>query len=140
MPFAGHPTVGSAIALAGQPDGGAAGMFVLEENIGPVRCAVTKGRRHGFAEFDLPQLSERLPLASMPAAIGAALGLGPHEIGFENHRLGLWSAGVPYVTVPVAGLEAAAKVALRQPGLDGVRAVEGRTAPGIGLCLLPRDA
>ena len=40
MPFAGHPTVGAAVALAEQDDG-AAGMFVLEENIGPVRCAVT---------------------------------------------------------------------------------------------------
>jgi trans-2,3-dihydro-3-hydroxyanthranilate isomerase len=109
MPFAGHPTVGSAVALA-ELDGGADGMFVLEENIGPVRCAVTRQGGIGFAEFDLPQLSGRLPLTVDPAAVAAALGLGPHEVGFENHRPGLWSAGVPYVTVPVAGLEEVAKV------------------------------
>ena len=111
MPFAGHPTVGAAIALSEQaPDDGAAGMFVLEENIGPVRCAVTKGAGATFAEFDLAQLPQKLPLTADAAAIGSALGLGPHEIGFENHRPGLWSAGVPYVTVPVAGLDAAARI------------------------------
>ncbi len=109
MPFAGHPTVGSAVALA-ELDGGTAGMFVLEEKIGAVRCAVTRAGGAGFAEFDLPQLAERLPLALDAAAVAAALGLGPHEVGFENHRPGLWSAGVPYLTVPVAALEAAAKV------------------------------
>ncbi len=111
MPFAGHPTVGSAIALAEQQgDNGTAGMFVLEENIGPVRCAVTKGKGATFAEFDLARLPQPSPLSADAAALGAALGLDPHEIGFENHRPSLWSAGVPYVTIPVANLEAAAKI------------------------------
>ncbi|TIP33003.1 MAG: PhzF family phenazine biosynthesis protein, partial [Mesorhizobium sp.] len=105
MPFAGHPTVGSAIALAEQA-GEATGIFVLEENIGPVRCAVSKHDGATFAEFDLAKLPERLELAAEPEMIGAALGLGPHELGFENHRVSFWSAGVPYVTIPVAGLEA----------------------------------
>lgn len=111
MPFAGHPTVGSAIALAEQA-GEATGIFVLEENIGPVRCAVSRHNGATFAEFDLAKLPERLELAAEPEMIGAALGLGPHELGFENHRVSFWSAGVPYVTIPVAGLEAAAKVRL----------------------------
>ncbi|MEW9838034.1 PhzF family phenazine biosynthesis protein [Mesorhizobium marinum] len=111
MPFAGHPTVGAAVALAEEAgDDGMAGMFVLEEQIGPVRCAVTKGRGASFAEFDLAKLPERLPLTVDPAAIGAALGLAPHEIGFENHRPSLWAAGVPYLTVPVAGQEVAARI------------------------------
>ncbi|TIR77177.1 MAG: PhzF family phenazine biosynthesis protein [Mesorhizobium sp.] len=111
MPFAGHPTVGSAIALAEQA-GEATGIFVLEENIGPVRCAVSRHNGATFAEFDLAKLPERLELAAEPEMIGAALGIGPHELGFENHRVSFWSAGVPYVTIPVAGLEAAAKVRL----------------------------
>ncbi len=44
LPFAGHPTVGTAIALAERTfDGDAASMdivSVLEETVGPVRCAV----------------------------------------------------------------------------------------------------
>jgi len=111
MPFAGHPTVGSAVALAEHAgDDGTAGMFVLEEEIGPVRCIVSRGGGVTFAEFDLPKLPERLELAADPAVVGAALGLSQHEIGFENHRIGLWSAGVPYVTVPVASLDVAARV------------------------------
>ena len=111
MPFAGHPTVGSAIALA-ELAGEAAGIFVLEENIGPVRCAVSEHDGSTFAEFDLAKLPEPLELKADPEAIGAALGLAPHEIGFENHRVAFWSAGVPYVTIPVADLEAAAKIRL----------------------------
>jgi len=111
MPFAGHPTVGSAIALA-ELAGEATGIFVLEENIGPVRCAVSEHDGSTFAEFDLAKLPEPLELKADPEAIGAALGLAPHEIGFENHRVAFWSAGVPYVTIPVADLEAAAKIRL----------------------------
>lgn len=113
LPFAGHPTVGSAIALAEREDGdGGTRIMVLEEKVGPVRCVVSRNGAASFAEFDLPRLPEPLPLAADAALIGAALGLGPHEIGFENHRVDLWSAGVPYVTIPVAGLEAAAKARL----------------------------
>lgn len=112
MPFAGHPTVGSAIALAELAEGNGDAIFVLEENIGPVRCAVSHGDGATFAEFDLAKLPEQLTLTADPESIGAALGLGPHEIGFENHRVAFFSAGVPYVTIPVANLQAAAKARL----------------------------
>lgn len=115
MPFAGHPTVGSAIALAetrGLGNGEAA-ILVLEENIGPVRCAV-RGDQSGarFAEFDLPQLPENVALRADTAMLAGALGLDPHDICFENHRPSGWSAGVPYVTIPVSGLAAAARARL----------------------------
>ncbi|WP_018428490.1 PhzF family phenazine biosynthesis protein [Hoeflea sp. 108] len=111
MPFAGHPTVGTAIALTEMAqDSDLAGIFVLEENIGLVRCAVNKIGNSLFAEFDLPKLPEPLPLAASSDAVAAALGLSPHEIGFENHRVSLWSAGVPYITVPVADTKVAARV------------------------------
>ncbi|WP_144223093.1 PhzF family phenazine biosynthesis protein [Mesorhizobium amorphae] len=112
MPFAGHPTVGSAVALTELAGGEEDAIFVLEENIGPVRCAVSRGEGATFAEFDLAKLPEQLKLTAEPEAIGVALGLGPHEIGFENHRVAFFSAGVPYVTIPVANLAAAAKARL----------------------------
>lgn len=111
MPFAGHPTVGTAVALTEMGQGGdLAGIFVLEENIGLVRCAVNKVGNGLFAEFDLPKLPEAMPLAASADAVAAALGLAPHEIGFENHRVSLWSAGVPYITVPVADMKAASRI------------------------------
>jgi len=110
LPFAGHPTVGTAVALAEAGGEVEAGIFVLEETIGPVRCAVSRKQGATFAEFDLARLPARLPLSVAADAIGAALGLGPHEIGFENHRVSFWSAGVGFVAVPVRNLAAAAKV------------------------------
>ncbi|RUM99721.1 PhzF family phenazine biosynthesis protein [Pseudaminobacter arsenicus] len=116
MPFAGHPTVGSAVALAELTSGSRDEIFVLEENIGPVRCAVTRNKAGAFAEFDLPELPRQLDLAIEPEVVGAALGLDPQDIGFENHRVGLWSAGVPYLTVPVADLEAIKRARLDSSG------------------------
>ncbi|TKT80076.1 PhzF family phenazine biosynthesis protein [Aquamicrobium sp. LC103] len=119
LPFAGHPTVGTAIALSELPeapnaDSGTA-LVVLEEKIGNVRCAVSRENGRAFAEFDLPQLPRSLEFSPDVEAIAASLGLGPHEIGFENHRVSLWSAGVPYVLVPVAGLDAARRARLDGP-------------------------
>lgn len=131
MPFAGHPTVGTAIALAELEGGEGPALFVLEENIGPVRCAVTRDGGTGFAEFDLAVLPAALDLAADKAAIGAALGLGPHEIGFENHTVGLWSAGVPYVTVPVANLDVAARAKLHN---ELWSELAGRDANGNLIC------
>jgi trans-2,3-dihydro-3-hydroxyanthranilate isomerase len=113
LPFAGHPTVGTAIALAearaAGPADGTSEILVLEEEVGPVRCAVSRGTGVTFAEFDLPRLPARVGFEVAPELAAAALDLDPREIGFENHRVDAWSAGVPYVTVPVRGLAAAAK-------------------------------
>ncbi|MBW3095859.1 PhzF family phenazine biosynthesis protein [Pseudohoeflea coraliihabitans] len=116
LPFAGHPTVGAAIALAERrvrtdlQEDGIDLVEVLEEEVGPVRCAVQleKGRP-GFAEFDLPRLPAPIAASVEPADVAAALGLGVHEIGFENHVVSVSSAGVPFVLVPVHDMAAAAK-------------------------------
>jgi trans-2,3-dihydro-3-hydroxyanthranilate isomerase len=124
LPFAGHPTIGTAVALAeagGAPSAGnAASLLVLEERIGNVRCAVSGGKPASFAEFDLPALPQPLDFDADREAVAAVLGLGPGEIGFENHRTGLWSAGVPYVTVPVASLDALRRVQFDGPGWLGM--------------------
>lgn len=116
LPFAGHPTVGTAVALAeqrydgnGTPD---AALFTLEEQIGLIRAAVSRTEEGLFAEFDLPKLPERLPFDKDKDLVAAALGLDPHEVTFENHEVSLWSAGVPFLMVPVSGLDAADKAAL----------------------------
>lgn len=112
LPFAGHPTVGTAIAIAEAGNGERTRpldlVSVLEENIGPVRCAVKLPREGApFAEFDLPRKSVRLDAALDRQAIADAFGLKVTQIGFENHVPSLWSAGVAYVMVPVHDLAAA---------------------------------
>ena len=110
LPFAGHPTVGAAIAITEAAGGGdGPSIFVLEEKVGPVRCAVSREGADGmFAEFDLPRLPEPVAFSGDATAVAASLGLDAHEIGFENHVVSAYSGGVPYILVPVAGLAAAA--------------------------------
>jgi trans-2,3-dihydro-3-hydroxyanthranilate isomerase len=113
MPFAGHPTVGSAVALWRERGDGDGAVLVLEENIGPVRCTVTGDEASAFAEFVVPRLASTIDAAPAEAEIAAALGLDPSEIGLAGHAVGAWTAGVPYVTVPVKGL-----AAIRRIGFD----------------------
>jgi trans-2,3-dihydro-3-hydroxyanthranilate isomerase len=119
LPFAGHPTVGTAVYLAADRLENGAGLaesvVILEEKVGPVRCGVflraTSGVRAGHAIFDLPKLPEAIPHVLDREAIAAALGLVPSEIGFENHEPSTWTAGVPYAFVPVRDLAAIGRAA-----------------------------
>ncbi|AJY46851.1 PhzF family phenazine biosynthesis protein [Martelella endophytica] len=108
LPFAGHPTVGCAVALAERQHGEDVGIdmvSVLAEKIGPVRCAVRlKPNEAGFAEFDLPRLSQRSDLSIGRERLAEALGIDVSDIGFENHVPTIWSAGVPFSMIPVRNL------------------------------------
>lgn len=110
MPFAGHPTVGSAVTLAAERDLPDGTEIVLGENIGPVRCVVSRVDGLAGARFDVPKLAEPIDFEPDLAAVAAALGIEPSDIGFDGHAIGAWSAGVPYVTVPVRDLATAGKV------------------------------
>lgn len=111
LPFAGHPTVGTAVLLAelraGEMLGGAGVTIVLEEKVGPVRVDVSrKPGRAARAVFSLPTLPKMLDLTFDPLVVAAAIGLDPGEIGFGAHGIAAWSAGVPFVMVPVRSLAA----------------------------------
>ncbi|HML12884.1 MAG TPA: PhzF family phenazine biosynthesis protein [Xanthobacteraceae bacterium] len=107
LPFAGHPTVGTAVLL-NRIDGGAGRReIVVEEGIGPVRCAVEAiDANTGRARFELARLPDETGAAAPPAAIAAALGLGESDIGCDNFKPSRWSAGNEFTFVPLAGLEA----------------------------------
>ena len=115
MPFAGHPTVGTAVLLATLDHHGSVGsyLFGLEENVGIVSCAVTlEAGRAGFARFGLPQLPAETGEAPGRAIIARALGLAPEDIGFENHHPTIFDAGFPFTFVPVRDLKAIGRIAL----------------------------
>jgi trans-2,3-dihydro-3-hydroxyanthranilate isomerase len=119
LPFAGHPTVGAAVIVAGETrgptsdDGETDAVVVLEEKVGPVRCGVKLRKGKGHAIFDVPRLPEESGPAGRVDDIAAALGLIPAEIGFENHRPTRYSAGVPFTFVPIRDLGAMRKIALQ---------------------------
>ena len=111
LPFAGHPTVGTAVALgletAHRNPANHEMVLVLEEKVGPVRCGVTiKTEAGGHAVFDLPRLPTAAGDPSNREAAALALGVMPAEIGFENHLPTAFDAGAPYAFVPVRDLDA----------------------------------
>ncbi|HSM39349.1 MAG TPA: PhzF family phenazine biosynthesis protein [Afifellaceae bacterium] len=112
LPFAGHPTVGTAVCLAGDRLGDVGGphdaVIVLEEVIGAVRCGVRIEGTSGFAEFDIPQMPQQIACDTDKSELAEAVGLKPADITFENHRPERWSAGVEYNFVPVRNLSALA--------------------------------
>jgi trans-2,3-dihydro-3-hydroxyanthranilate isomerase len=126
LPFAGHPTVGTAALLAHlrAPDLLAAQdlRVVLEEKIGEV-VAVARHRRGEpmAAYFTVPRLPARAGEAPPAAALAEGLGLEPADIGFRNHVPSLYGIGAPHIFVPVASLEAMRRAnPLKTPwGADG---------------------
>lgn len=116
LPFAGHPTIGCAIALAERdhtPDAPADRLLVLEERVGPVRCGVKiAADGPSFAEFTAPKLSDSVGAGASSDAAARALGLAPSDIGFDAHVPSLFSAGVPFAMIPVASVAALGRAKL----------------------------
>jgi trans-2,3-dihydro-3-hydroxyanthranilate isomerase len=112
LPFAGHPTVGTAALLAHVRSSNLLQArdvaIVLEEEVGDVHCLVRRSQGHAlFADFELPKLPEKLKDAPpSKAVIAEGVGLAPDDIGFDGHEPSLFSAGAPYLFIPVRSLEA----------------------------------
>jgi trans-2,3-dihydro-3-hydroxyanthranilate isomerase len=83
LPFAGHPTIGTAVLL-NRIDGGSARTFVVEEGVGPVSCTTESiDDERGRARFQLTRQPEELEAPGDAQAMALALGLAPDEIGLE---------------------------------------------------------
>ncbi len=104
MPFAGHPTVGTALLLARMDGGNAARDLVLEAQVGPVPCHVVPAE--GVARFALPVLPKEVGPADPVPALAAALTLADRDIGFADFVPGAWSGGAPFTLVPLASRDA----------------------------------
>jgi trans-2,3-dihydro-3-hydroxyanthranilate isomerase len=126
LPFAGHPTVGTAVLLGAIRDAAEACDIVLEEGIGPVRCRVEPlGSGCGFACFDLPKLAQEVGAAAASGLIATALGLEPDDIGFDGYVPAKWSAGNEFTFIPVRGRDA---IQRSRPNLDRWEAAFGNVS------------
>jgi trans-2,3-dihydro-3-hydroxyanthranilate isomerase len=100
LPFAGHPTIGTAVLL-GLLDPGLTAL-VLREGIGPVPCTMrVLGDGHGHASFVVPSLPERVGDLPDTAILAEGLGLEAADIGLPHHAPAIWSAGNPFRFVPL---------------------------------------
>lgn len=115
LPFAGHPTVGTAVLLAlrDAAQGKTADVVMLEEKVGTIACAVSGiGRGAGRAVFTLPRLPEEIEPAAGLALLAGALGLEKRDIGFEGHVPSVFSAGLGFTFVPVSTAAAVGRLRL----------------------------
>lgn len=109
IPFAGHPTVGTAVLLGVLDRDGKTGALdlVLEETVGLVPCTIEiHGPDRGHATFTLPRLPERLGSLPDKATLARGLGLTEADIGFSRHQPAIYSAGTPFHFVPLRSRDA----------------------------------
>ena len=111
LPFAGHPTVGTAFVLAAtgaiELDGDAT-QIVFEENVGPVPVTIrAEGGKPVFSQLTAAKIPEKGDYRYDAKEIAATLSLEESDLDRgHGNAIEPWSAGVPFLFVPVKTLEA----------------------------------
>lgn len=137
VPFAGHPTIGTAIALhaRGRHAAGDA-TLVLEEGVGPVRVVVRRGERAAFAQFTaakLPEIGTPVPTRNTLAEI---LSISVEDIAGGTSAPQAVSVGLPFIMVGVKSLKALAAARIRLDRWDETL----RASPARDLFVFAPDA
>jgi trans-2,3-dihydro-3-hydroxyanthranilate isomerase len=113
IPFAGHPTVGTAHVLAAIGEialTGDATRIVLEEKVGPVRVAIrSKNGVPVFAQLTTARLPEVGPQPPHRAALAKVLGLDVSDLMADPWMPQALSVGLPFLYVPVNSVAAVAR-------------------------------
>jgi len=114
LPFAGHPTIGTAFVLATT---GAlpreAAEIIFEEGVGPVPVAIFRdGDRVTHCRLTAARLPQQGPPAPAADALARMLSLADGEV---LAGAACWSCGVPFLVVPVKHPGALARCALDLP-------------------------
>ncbi|MCR4339618.1 MAG: PhzF family phenazine biosynthesis protein [Gemmatimonadaceae bacterium] len=101
LPFAGHPTVGTAHLLAATgavPTVEGDNSLVLEEGVGPVRVSVRKERGVvTFVQLSVAKLPERLESGHTLDGIAEALSLSREDLAEDDVGPVAYSCGVPFL-------------------------------------------
>lgn len=121
MPFAGHPTVGTAISIARARK--LSGELRIELNAGLFPVRVDLDRPAGFAEFQNPNAPAERGSAPDAALIEAALSLPAGAVDRGAHRPRLVGAGVNFLYAK-AGLADVRAASLNSGAFDRLKADE----------------
>jgi trans-2,3-dihydro-3-hydroxyanthranilate isomerase len=115
LPFAGHPTVGTAVYLALQSAPKSAKRLILEAPVGLITCDTKVQSLGGEARFSIPALPKPVPLEASRAQLAAALTLDEGDIETTTHQPGAYGAGnAGFAFVPVRNLHVLAKARLAE--------------------------
>jgi trans-2,3-dihydro-3-hydroxyanthranilate isomerase len=117
IPFAGHPTVGTAHVLAATgevPLSGETTNIVFEEGVGPVPVTIrANGKRPVFAQLSVARLPEVGPPPPAAARLAAMLSLDERDLAGPDMPPQAISCGLPYLLIPLASRDAVARARLR---------------------------
>ncbi|MDZ4778097.1 MAG: PhzF family phenazine biosynthesis protein [Alphaproteobacteria bacterium] len=110
LPFARHPTIGSAVLLSLLHGDEGASAFGVEEQVGVVSCVTERrGERAGYARFRVPKLPMETGRGLSVEDAAEALGLRAEDIGFGHHTPSLRAVGGAFHLIPLASLDALAR-------------------------------
>lgn len=116
LPFAGHPTIGTAHLLAAMrlvPLTGDRTAMVLEEEAGLVQVTITQRKGQlPFVELAAPALPTFGPPPPAATELAAVLGLEPTDLTGEPYTPQAFSCGVPYLFVSVRDRSVLGRVAV----------------------------
>jgi len=123
LPFAGHPTVGTAVVMAA---GGyiTVGRHVFEFGIGPVEVEVAEVEPSGGRATMTQRAPDFKATYDDPARLAAALGLAEEDLA-PGLPAQIVSTGLDHFMVPLASLDALRRARGHHDTLPGVLAVIG---------------
>lgn len=117
VPFAGHPTVGTALVLAETGEIALAGdevRIVFEEGVGPVPVTIRgSGGVASFAELSVAKLPEILPPVPSNELLTAMLSLGVDDLAGGAFHPQAVSCGLPFTFVPLRSRDAVQRARLK---------------------------
>lgn len=117
IPFAGHPTIGTAFILASIGDLALEGEWtriVFEEGAGPVPVRIrAPGGRPVFAELVAPRPPEFGPSPPPRSDLAAMLSLDPEDLLEDPRGPQGVSCGLPYLIIPLANRDAVRRARVR---------------------------
>lgn len=123
IPFAGHPTIGCALHLAGDTES----HITLEEVAGLVPVTISRSGTDGLAEFTSPKLPSPRPAPQDPALLATAIGLIPADLG--PHAPGHFEGGPAFLYAQLTSLTALANAKIAEPAFsDLLDEIDGKGA------------
>ena len=142
VPFAGHPTVGTAHVLAAVgeiPLDGAETRIVLEEGVGDVPVVIrAEGGRPRFAQLSVAKLPEHTPLDLPADALADVLSLAPDDLVGGPFAPETVSCGLPFLFVAVKSRDAVRRARIRMDTWD--RTLRGTPASEVMVFAMDPEA
>ena len=133
VPFAGHPNVGTAFALAATGELGEikdAMTIQFEEKAGIVPIRIERRGNVLWCELTAP---EKLSIGKRPAVetVAAAVSLSPSDFVTSTHEPQVASVGLPFIMAEIKDRAALARSRINMAGFDALRAM--RVTPDVHL-------